>query len=112
MHSTCDIHAGVCGFHTRATAISDDSQHVTFEVVSDCRKIAGLGQRLAEAGALDAYGEIDARTGSVLLAMARDALTGCCAGCAIPVGLFKAMQIAAGLALPKDITIKLETSNG
>jgi hypothetical protein len=37
----------------------------------------------------------------------KETLTGCCAGCAVPVGLFKAMQVAAGLALPKDITIKL-----
>jgi len=34
-------------------------------------------------------------------------LTGCCAGCAVPVGLFKAMQVAAGLALAKDIAITL-----
>jgi hypothetical protein len=112
MQPTCDIHAGVCGFRTRATALSDDSQHVTFELESDCQKIVAMGQRLAEAGALDAYGEIDARTGSVLLRTARDVLTGCCAGCAVPVGLFKTMQVAAGLALPKDITINMESSNG
>jgi uncharacterized 2Fe-2S/4Fe-4S cluster protein (DUF4445 family) len=52
------------------------------------------------------------RTGSVLLRTARDVLTGCCAGCAVPVGLFKTMQVAAGLALPKDITINMESSNG
>lgn len=112
MDSTCEIQAGICGFRTRATASCDDSQHVTFEVASDCQKIAGLGQRLAAAGAVDAYSEIDARTGSVLLATARDVLTGCCAGCAVPVGLFKTMQVAAGLALPKDIAINLETANG
>ncbi len=27
--------------------------------------------------------------------------------CVVPVGLFKAMQVAAGLALPKDIHIQL-----
>jgi hypothetical protein len=36
--------------------------------------------------------------------------TNCCAGCAVPAGLFKAMQVAAGLALPKDITIRLAKS--
>ncbi|MDT8389456.1 MAG: hypothetical protein RRC34_03000 [Lentisphaeria bacterium] len=112
MHSTCEIQAGVCGFRTQATALSDDSQHVTFDLESDCQKIADLGRRLAAAGALDAYGEIDSRTESALLAIAREVLTGCCAGCAVPVGLFKMMQVAAGLALPKDIIINLETSNG
>jgi len=28
-------------------------------------------------------------------------------GCAVPVGLFKAMQVMAGLALPKDISIRV-----
>jgi len=37
----------------------------------------------------------------------RETLKGCCAGCAVPAGLFKAMQVAAGLALPQDITIRL-----
>jgi hypothetical protein len=37
----------------------------------------------------------------------RATLKGCCAGCAVPAGLFKAMQVAAGLALPKDINIRL-----
>ncbi len=112
MQPTCDIDAGVCGFRTRATALSDDSQHVTFDLESDCQKIVALGQRLAEAGALDAYGEIDVRTGPVLLTTARGGLTGCCAGCAVPVGLFKLMQVTAGLALPKDITINMEIPNG
>jgi len=112
MHATCKIHAGVCGFCTRATATSDDSQQVNFDLESDCEKIAALGQRLADVGPLDAYEEISARKGSVLLSTARDVLMGCCAGCAVPVGLFKAMQVATGLALPKDITIKLEVSDG
>jgi len=112
MQSTCDIHVGACGFRIRATVLSDDSQHVTFDLESDCGTIVALGRRLAEAGTLDAYGEIAPRTGSVLLTTARDVLTGCCAGGVVPVGLFKTMPIAAGLALPKDITIKQETSNG
>jgi hypothetical protein len=37
----------------------------------------------------------------------RESLKGCCAGCAVPVGIFKSMQAAAGLALPKDITITI-----
>lgn len=107
-----DIQAGSCGFRTRGTAVGDDSQHVTFRIESDCPRIRALGQRLAAAGALDAYGEIDVRTESVLLATARAVLTGGCTGCVVPVGLFKAMQVAASLALPKDITINLEVSDG
>ena len=51
--------------------------------------------------------EIDTGICGLLTTAVRENLTGCCAGCAVPVGLFKAMQVAAGLALPKDINIKL-----
>jgi len=107
VNATCEIQAGICGFRTRGTAVSEDSQHVTFRVESDCAKIVTLAQQLAGRKPLDAYSEIDGRTDSVLLETARGVLTGCCAGCAVPVGLFKAMQVAAGLALPRDIEIRL-----
>jgi len=42
---------------------------------------------------------------SQILKSAAEILTGCCAGCAAPAGIFKAMQVAAGLALAKDIQI-------
>ena len=107
MNASYDIQAGVCGFRTRGTAASEDSQHVTFCLESDCTKIIELAQQIALRGPLDAYNEIDPRTESILMAAARGALTGCCAGCAVPVGLFKAMQVGAGLALPADVCITL-----
>jgi hypothetical protein len=109
MQTKVEIDAGICGFRTGGVVESDDAQQVTFRVESDCAKIVELARQLNPKLPLDAYGEIDPRTGSVLLATARDVLTGCCAGCAIPVGLFKAMQVAASLALPKDITIRMES---
>ena len=104
--SVC-VDAGVCGLHTQARAHSEDNQHVDFAIESNCDKIEALGARLQETGAVDAYQEISPTTESALLALTREMLHGCCAGCAVPVGLFKAMQVAAGLALPKDIQIQL-----
>ncbi|NLX15285.1 MAG: hypothetical protein GXY44_16780 [Phycisphaerales bacterium] len=107
MKSNVKIDAGVCGFTTRATAESNDDRHVTFIVKTDCAKIGQLGRLLQEGGPFDAYQEIDPRGESHLMQTARSTLTGCCAGCVVPVGLFKAMQVAAGLALPKDIAVRL-----
>lgn len=107
MHAKVVIDAGVCGFQTVAQVVSADDQNVTFEVCSDCEKIDQLGKLLQENGPIDVYREIDPRGESVLLRMSRSTLSGCCAGCAVPVGLFKAMQVAAGLALPKDVAIRL-----
>jgi hypothetical protein len=102
-----EIDAGVCGFKTVAVATCDDDQHVGIEVHSGCEKVRMMGAALKDKGPVDAYQEISPAADSIVLGVAREALKGCCAGCAAPAGLFKAMQIAAGLALPKDIGIKL-----
>lgn len=107
MKAIVDIDAGACGFKTSARASSEDSQQVLFEVTSDCENIRRLAAALKDQEPIDAYQEISPAAESVLMRTVRSTLTGCCAGCAVPVGLFKAMQVAAGLALPKDITIKL-----
>jgi hypothetical protein len=99
------IQAGVCGFVTEVVAACDDDQHVAFAISSPCEKVRSLAERLP---AVDAYSEIQEGAAGVLLATARECLTGCCAGCVVPAGLFKAMQVAAGLALPHAIGIELE----
>ena len=107
MEGVAQIDAGVCGFHTSACVRSEDGQNVTFEIQSSCDKIEQVAAALAAQGQIDSYQEISAGSQGVLLQTARSTLTGCCAGCAVPAGLFKAMQVAAGLALPGDIGIQL-----
>ena len=103
-----DIDAGVCGFRTTARVASEDSQHVTFDIQSDCGKVRAFAAILKKRGPVDAFQEISPESESVVLSSARDTLKGCCAACAVPVAVFKAMQVAAGLALPRDIVIRLE----
>jgi hypothetical protein len=103
--ATVAIHAGVCGFTTDAIATSPDQQHVEFSVASPCEKIRGLASALP---VLDAYAEIGTGFEGQFHRAVRAALGGCCSGCAVPVGLFKAMQIAAGLALPAAVSMEFE----
>ena len=107
MKANVDIDAGICGFRSTACAESQGGQNVSFKVESDCEKICQLGALLKEKGRIDAYQEINSSVESVVMCTSRSVLKGCCAGCAVPVGLFKVMQVAAGLALPKDIGIRL-----
>jgi hypothetical protein len=107
MQAHADIQAGNCGFRTRVTASAERARLVSFTVVTDCETVAALAAALTEHGSFDAFDEIDSRTDSGLMAVVRAHLKGCCAGCVVPVGLFKAMQVAAGLALPTDIEIGL-----
>ena len=109
MNARIEVDAGVCGFRSLILARSEDEQNVAFSITSGCDKIRGLADKLQTHGSVDAYREIDPSGQSVVMSTVRDCLKGCCAGCAVPVGIFKGMQVAAGLALPKDISIRIAT---
>ena len=107
MEARAKIQGSDCGFRTQVTASTGDSRHVGFVVNTDCQKVAALATGLTEHAPFDAFDEIDPRTEGGLMNVVRQHLQGCCSGCAVPVGLFKSMQVAAGLALPKDIHISV-----
>ena len=96
------IQAGVCGFVTHVTATSPDDQHVRFAIDSTCENIRELASRLPE---VDAYAELGDGFDGQLHQAVRSSLRGCCSGCIVPAGLFKAMQVAAAVALPCDATV-------
>jgi len=98
------IDAGVCGFTTEVTAVSEDEQHVSFTVASPCDKVQALAESLPT---VDAYTDVSLGSEGMVLAGARAHLLGCCAGCVVPSAVFKAMQVAAGLALPRPAHIDL-----
>jgi hypothetical protein len=108
MKCAARIDAGVCGFTTTVRADAPDGQMVRLAIQTDCDKISALAQML-EGREIDGYAEIGAGFDGVILSAARSALSGCCAACAVPVGLFKASQVAAQVALPKAIAITIET---
>jgi hypothetical protein len=98
------VEAGVCGFVTDIEAYSEDSQHVSFKINTNCEKIGKLSEKIPT---VDAYNEIKEGFDGELYKVIRQELKGCCSGCAVPVGIFKSMQVAAMLALPMDINIKI-----
>ncbi len=101
------VQAGVCGFTTSITAQSPDEQMVTLDMETDCPRISGLAEAL-RGKEVDAYQEIGAGHDGVVLTAARQAMAGCCAGCVVPAAAFKSLQVAARLALPRDIAIEIE----
>lgn len=102
---TATVRAGVCGFTSVITATSDDMQNVSFAVETDCETIKKLAASLP---VVDGYTEIGAGFDGGLHQAFRATFSGCCSGCAVPVGIFKAMQVAAGLALPSPVSIEIE----
>lgn len=110
MKSTAGIEAGICGYTTRITATSDADQQVTFVIESKCGKIQKLAAAIGQLGAVDAIQETNSRRLGTLTETVRSHVHGCCAGCVVPVGIIKAMQVAAGLSLPKDVSISISQS--
>lgn len=106
MKAVVDVQAGICGFKTRIRADAADGQMVTFDVTTDCAKIEALSKALA-AKEIDAYSEIGAGFDGVIHTAIRSSLQGCCSGCATAISFWKAMQVAAQLALPKDVSITM-----
>ena len=98
------VDAGVCGLTSLVEAGSPDGQTVVVRIESDCPRVQALAGDLA---GLDAFQELLslplAQTTPALLA----AKHGLHPTCPVPVAVLKAAEVAAGLALPCDCSIKL-----
>ena len=90
---------------TTVGAASDDMQNVSFEIETDCETIRKLAAGLPD---VDGYMEIGAGFDGSIYQAVRSTMKGCCAGCAVPCAIFKAMQVAAGLALPASVSIDIQ----
>jgi hypothetical protein len=104
------INAGICGFRTVIEASSEDGQNVILRITTDCDKIRGLAGALV--APIDAYQEIGGGSNGVVMTAARDHLKGCCAGCAVPSGIFKTVQVAGGVALPAPVSFDIQRIEG
>jgi len=104
-HSVID--AGTCGFRTTVVADSPDKRHVTFAIETECDVVERLVAALEEIQPIDVYGEVDKRKESVILATVVETMAECRKSCAVPLGIFKAMQVVTGLALPRDVRVEV-----
>jgi hypothetical protein len=97
-----EILPGNCGFATTVEATLDgDVCKIT--VVSDCKAIQKLAQELTE---VNPYQEISFRRSTPqILQMGAKYCTH--AACPVPVGIIKAVEVEAGMALPMDVRIIL-----
>ncbi len=99
-----DIHAGICGFHTVVEArATDDPRRVGLAIQSECSAIRKLAESLTE---VDPFREFTFRR-QMPLTLEKAAEFCSHAACPVPSGIIKAVEVAAGLALPADVTITL-----
>jgi hypothetical protein len=102
-----EITSGICGFTTSVIARKEGSQ-VALSIESDCDAIQRLAEELTE---VEPFQEISFRgEGPRTL---RAGTKHCYhPACPVPVGIIKAIEVEAGLALPADAAIKLSKSDG
>lgn len=100
--ASTEIDSGICGFCTTVRTASEDSRRIRVEFETDCGYVEQLAEALTE---VDPFREISYRgEGPVTLRLAAEHLVH--PACPVPAGIIKAIEVEAGLALPRDASIK------
>ena len=104
MRGIVNVMSGICGMITEIRATSDDQAgKVQLEINTRCENIQKLAQELK---VVDPMEEISFRgKGPKTLRMAANHCKH--AACPVPSGIIKAVEVASGLALPKDASIQV-----
>ncbi len=97
------VEAGVCGHQATIRAQKTEGYNVRIEIETDCPHVQKIAPEPIEA---DAIRQIGLRGG---LPSLLDASYAVCAhaACPVPSGIIKAVEVAAGLALPADVSMKI-----
>jgi hypothetical protein len=99
--ASAEIESGICGFCTTVRTTSE-GRRVRVEFETECGYVEHLAAVLQE---VDPFREISYRgEGPVTLRLAAEHLVH--PACPVPSGIIKAIEVEAGLALPKDASIK------
>ncbi len=102
------INAGVCGFTTVIRTHSEDMQTVTITYETTCPHAA---KARAELTSVDAYAELFRKPHetAVYAALSKHLPH---VTCPLYSGFLKAIEAAAGLALPRDVSMRFTTAEG
>jgi hypothetical protein len=99
------VAAGVCKMNTIIIAQGDEETGmVVLNVTSDCPNVLKMAWGLKP---ICPYTEVDAEMNKTeVYKLASEALPH--AACPVPCGMMKAVEVAGGLGLKRDVTIKVE----
>jgi len=97
------INPGVCGLISTIEVERADKRNVRIVTVSDCEMVAELGKSISEVGLWDVMKQI---IDSVVYQAASSC--GMHAACPVPSAIIKAVEVEAGMALPRDVVIHFE----
>ena len=102
--SSISVDPGICGLATRILAVSEDGQACRLDIHSECEAIMALAGEITEVdGFAVAFSNFPANP--VYEAATRHFKH---AACPVPSAIIKAVEVACGLALPKDVQFEVE----
>jgi hypothetical protein len=97
------VNAGICGFNTIIKVQSEDMQNAMIRFETECPNLKPLEQELKE---LDSFQECFSNIGeSNVFKQSQKYCKH--AACPVPTAIIKGVEVACGLALPKDVVIKI-----
>jgi hypothetical protein len=98
------VASGICGFSTTITTTCDDGQNVAVSYESECSHVLKARDELAS---VDAFHELFKKPADTAVYAALSPnlphVT-----CPLYSGFLKAIEVAAGMALPKDVSMTIE----
>lgn len=99
-----EIDAGICGFKTTVLAQPNGDGTIHLQIASECKAVCKLADQIQD---VDPFGEAFWRrkTPTGIHQLAPQCLSH--PACPVPSGIIKAIEVAAGLALPADVSIKV-----
>ena len=102
--ATVVVDSGICGFSTTIRAVSIDQQKVTVSFESQCPHVLKARETLTEVDAFQELFKKPAETGVyAALSPHLPHVT-----CPLYSGFLKAIEVAAGMALPKNVSMIIE----
>jgi hypothetical protein len=98
------VEPGICGFPCTIRAQKTDSRMVTVAITdSECKQIQRLSKHLTEMSLRELF--LPMTRNPVYIAAEK---SGCHPSCAIPAAVLKAVEVALGVALPREVRIKFK----
>ncbi len=98
-----EIFAGTCGYKTTVHAFKNGDEMVHLEISSECNAIRKMAAELSEVDPMQHFSS--KRSVPPVLQAGMKYCTH--AACPVPVGIIKAMEVAAGTNTPVDVSIKI-----
>jgi chitinase len=97
------IQPGACGMLITAEVKKKDKKTFTLTMTSECEMVKKLGAELPELNFMDAFKRVLDNPvytkGAICLKHV---------ACPVPTGILKALEVEAGLAVPRDVSIVFE----